>query len=111
MKNEGAGMHHQSRAFGLVAAGLAWVGLAAGVGSQETAGDSPARPMTAAGIANLFRLGDRVFSGAQPEGPEGFASLRRLGVTTILSVDGARPDVEAARRAGLRYVHLPIGYD
>src|SRR5262249_47565507 len=30
---------------------------------------------------------------------------------TISSVDGARPDVEAARRLGIRYIHLPVGYD
>jgi hypothetical protein len=28
-----------------------------------------------------------------------------------VSVDGASPDVELAERQGLRYVHLPIGYD
>jgi hypothetical protein len=32
-------------------------------------------------------------------------------VKTVISVDGARPDVEGARRYGLRYVHLPMGYD
>jgi protein tyrosine phosphatase (PTP) superfamily phosphohydrolase (DUF442 family) len=37
--------------------------------------------------------------------------LAKLGVKTVVSVDGARPDVEAARRHGLRYVHIPIGYD
>jgi hypothetical protein len=26
-------------------------------------------------------------------------------------VDGAKPDADAARRYGIRYVHLPIGYD
>ncbi|MEZ6191327.1 MAG: cytochrome c [Phycisphaerales bacterium] len=30
---------------------------------------------------------------------------------TIISVDGARPDVEGAAKYKLRYVHLPIGYD
>jgi protein tyrosine phosphatase (PTP) superfamily phosphohydrolase (DUF442 family) len=35
----------------------------------------------------------------------------RLGVRTVISVDGSQPDVEAARRCGLRYVHLPVGYD
>jgi cytochrome c556 len=32
-------------------------------------------------------------------------------VKTIISVDGSRPDVEAAKRHGLRYVHMPFGYD
>ena len=30
---------------------------------------------------------------------------------TVISVDGAKPDLEAARKHGLRYVHLPHGYD
>jgi hypothetical protein len=32
-------------------------------------------------------------------------------VKTIISVDGARPDVARARQFDMRYVHLPIGYD
>ncbi len=46
-----------------------------------------------------------------PEGDAGFASLRDLGFHTIVSVDGMKPDVDRAHRFGLRYVHLPIGYD
>ncbi len=34
-----------------------------------------------------------------------------MGVKTIISVDGAEPDVAAARAQGLRYIHLPIGYN
>jgi len=59
----------------------------------------------------LFRVTPRLFSGSQPEGDAAFAELARLGIRTIISVDGARPDTEAARRYGLRYVHLPFGYD
>jgi protein tyrosine phosphatase (PTP) superfamily phosphohydrolase (DUF442 family) len=55
-------------------------------------------------------VGDGLWSGSVPEGDDGFQSLRDLGVKTIVSVDGAKPDVERARRFGLRYVHLPIGY-
>lgn len=62
-------------------------------------------------LHNVFRLTPRVLSGSQPEGDAVFAWLAAQGVKTIISVDGARPDVEAARRHGLRYVHLPVGYD
>ncbi len=62
-------------------------------------------------IHNVFRVTPRVFSGSQPEGAAAFAWLASQGIKTIVSVDGARPDVEAARRHGLRYVHLPVGYD
>src|SRR5262249_48315748 len=53
----------------------------------------------------------RLYSGSSPEGDEGFRSLQQFGINTVISVDGARPDVERARKHGLRYVHLPIGYD
>lgn len=46
-----------------------------------------------------------------PDGDAAFAELKALGVRTVISVDGATPDVETARRYGLRYVHLPHGYD
>jgi protein tyrosine phosphatase (PTP) superfamily phosphohydrolase (DUF442 family) len=63
------------------------------------------------GIENCFRLSHRLLSGGQPEGEKGFETLKRLGVRTVISVDGSQPDLEAARRYGLRYVHLPVGYD
>jgi hypothetical protein len=55
--------------------------------------------------------GPLIVTGGEPEGEEGLATLAALGIRTVISVDGMRPDVEAARRHGLRYVHLPIGYD
>ena len=62
-------------------------------------------------LHNLVRITPRVISGGGPEGDAAFAALRGMGIRTIISVDGAKPDVERARRFGLRYVHLPIGYD
>ncbi|OWK34998.1 hypothetical protein FRUB_09840 [Fimbriiglobus ruber] len=63
------------------------------------------------GVHNLLRLTDRLYSGSSPEGDAGFQSLRDLGIKTVISVDGAKPDVATAKRFGLRYVHLPIGYN
>jgi hypothetical protein len=63
------------------------------------------------GIENAFDLGGGVISGSVPEGDAAFAELARRGVKTIVSVDGSPPDAAAARRFGLRYVHLPFGYD
>jgi protein tyrosine phosphatase (PTP) superfamily phosphohydrolase (DUF442 family) len=68
-------------------------------------------PIQDIGIENVYRLGPRLYSGGQPEGPAGFAALKALGIRTIVTVDGAAPDVETARALGLRYVHLPVGYD
>src|SRR5438046_379302 len=63
------------------------------------------------GIENAFRVTDRMISGSQPEGDAAFAALAKAGVKTIISVDGSKPDVATAKKYGLRYIHLPIGYD
>ena len=65
----------------------------------------------AEGIENLYRIGPGLYSGGQPGGASAFHALAELGVKTIVTVDGAAPDVEGARRYGMRYVHLPVGYD
>lgn len=62
-------------------------------------------------LQNLLLVTGRFYSGGQPDGDGAFAQLSELGVKTIVSVDGATPDVAAARRHGLDYVHIPIGYD
>ena len=78
---------------------------------MKPAPPSAAESLEAAGIQNAFRVTSRIYSGSQPEGDDAFAALARLGVKTVISVDGAMPDLAAARLHGLRYVHLPIGYD
>jgi hypothetical protein len=63
------------------------------------------------GLHRHRRWSERIGQGAQPEGEEAFRNLRALGYTTVLSVDGAVPEVELAAKYSLRYAHVPIGYD
>ena len=97
--------------------GFAVVSLAANRQGQTTAEPAEKGEVKAPerleirGIENTFRLSPRLYSGGDPRGAGALAALKELGVKTIISVDGATPDVEAARELGLRYVHLPIGYD
>lgn len=63
------------------------------------------------GLHNLVKLSTDVYSGSEPEGDVAFASLKKLGVQTIVSVDGATPKIDAAKKYGIRYVHIPFGYD
>ena len=63
------------------------------------------------GLHNVYQINGTLFSGSSPEGDEGFRSLQELGIQTIISVDGAKPDVDRAHQFGLRYVHLPVGYE
>src|SRR5205814_5083001 len=66
-----------------------------------------AKPAELPGLHHVFRVDHKLYSGAAPEGDAGLGSLRALGIRTVISVDGARPDVTRAQRFGLRYVHLP----
>jgi len=98
---------------------ITWLAVSGGGIQSLFAADAPdptstnqiAQPLVIPGIENAFRATDRIYSGAQPETDEVFAALVRLGVKTIVSVDGSVPDVAMAHRHGLRYVHLPYGYD
>jgi protein tyrosine phosphatase (PTP) superfamily phosphohydrolase (DUF442 family) len=62
------------------------------------------------GLEHYRRLSERIGQGGQPVGETAFRNLTALGYDTIVSVDGARPDTESARRWGLRYVHVPVEY-
>jgi protein tyrosine phosphatase (PTP) superfamily phosphohydrolase (DUF442 family) len=70
--------------------------------------DAEGRPE---GIHNYKKWSDRIGQGAQPEGEVAFRNLAALGYTTLISVDGARPDAETAAKYGLTYVHIPFGYN
>src|SRR5688572_11218212 len=60
-----------------------------------------------AGLHNFYRINDKLLSGRSPEGEEGFRSLKEMGVLTIISVDGAKPDVALARKFGLAVASRP----
>jgi protein tyrosine phosphatase (PTP) superfamily phosphohydrolase (DUF442 family) len=63
------------------------------------------------GLHNVFRITEKLYSGSSPDCDLGFRSLQKLGVKTVISVDGARPEVATAHLYGMRYVHIPFGYD
>lgn len=73
--------------------------------------DTAVTPLPSTHLHNLFRATTNVFSGNSPDSDAAFAEIAKLGVKTLISVDGSKPDVETARKNGLRYVHLPFGYD
>lgn len=89
---------------------LACGGFASDDSHAEKVGDAPTALMTAF-LPNAVQVTGDVICGGAPVGDEGFRELRQLGVRTIVSVDGAPPNVEAAAKFDLRYVHLPHGYD
>ena len=68
------------------------------------------RPADLPGLPNVVAYCADIYSGGVPEGAQGFETLRKLGIKSIISVDGAAPDVDLAHAAGFHYVHLPVEY-
>lgn len=62
-------------------------------------------------IENVLKLTDRIYSGGEPASALAMSQLRELGIKHIISVDGAKPNVQLAADYGMQYVHVPIGYD
>lgn len=69
------------------------------------------QPTNLSGVHNVVAFSPKLYSGSVPEGEAGFKTLRAMGIKTIISVDGMQPDVDGAQAEGMRYVHLPIGYN
>ncbi len=82
-------------------------------GSNRTLAQDPpvAKPMEESGLHNVFRIDERLLSGSSPDDEAGYAALAQLGVKVLISVDGSKPNVVLALKYGMRYVHLPFGYD
>lgn len=78
---------------------------------RETSAHSKIEKLDAKYLPNAIRVHPQVISGGLPEGDLAFQEIKSLGVKTVISVDGAKPDVATAKKYGLRYVHLPHGYD
>lgn len=73
--------------------------------------ESGPRKLASNHLPNPIQVRNGLISGGLPESLEAFEELRDLGVQTIISVDGAKPDLAMAQRFSMRYVHIPHGYD
>jgi protein tyrosine phosphatase (PTP) superfamily phosphohydrolase (DUF442 family) len=99
--------------------------LCATLGAQESApkeGQLPeSRPASEArytklgdlpSVQSVTKFSDRLVRGAQPDGAQGMAELKKLGVATILSVEEPdQPELNAAKEAGLKVINIPTEYN
>lgn len=116
------------RRFGQILYLLAAAGMATSCAKDEAQGvvlsaarSSPAstrpplvddeQPSEYPGLHNVVAYHKGCYSGSAPEGDAGFDTLASLGVKTLISVDGAEPALVPAKARGIRYIHLPIGYN
>ncbi|MCA9122037.1 MAG: hypothetical protein KDB11_17730 [Planctomycetales bacterium] len=94
-----------------LATGICFVAASLVMGEQPSPPTSGMALLSIPSLPNAHRLHAKVISGGQPDGDAGFQALHDLGVRTVISVDGAKPELALAEKYGLRYVHLPHGYD
>jgi tyrosine-protein phosphatase SIW14 len=65
-----------------------------------------ASPPDAPGLPNFHRVDENIYRGAQPRG-EGFTSLAKLGIKTVIDLRGEHSEENAVQSAGMRYIRLP----
>lgn len=68
-------------------------------------------PTTFPGLKQVVAFHDDMLSGSKPEGELGMDSLMKLNVDTIICVDGVAPDVNGARKHGIKTIHIPLKYN
>ncbi len=87
--------------------------LAASPAPESPALSAPTTTATRdyAGLSNVLLISKGLINGSAPHGDAGLDTIRDLGVKTIICVDASPPNAAGATARGMRYVHLPIGYD
>ena len=61
------------------------------------------------GLPSIGRVAPGIFRGAQPE-PEGYATLKEIGIKTVINLRRRHGEREAVEAAGMRYVEIPMGF-
>jgi protein tyrosine/serine phosphatase len=95
---------------GKVRVGLVLLVLAAGCDkepSKEKGAGGAVVAVEAAGCANLYKVNDVLYRGAQPE-KEGFAKLEELGIKTVVNLRDLHSDRKLLEGTGLSYVHIDM---
>jgi protein tyrosine/serine phosphatase len=93
---------------------LAIVALLACNGQPQIEEAPPPRPDSWAvpvsdqpGLSNLFKLSDALYRGAQPD-DVGFASLKQLGVRSVINLRTFHSDRSECKQNGLKYFHITM---
>ena len=93
---------------GAAAQGTGAAAAAAAATPVRTA--ASAEKLSLPGLPNAGKINELLYRGAQPK-PEGYAELKRLGVTTVLDLRDGRKHIETERRKvealGMRFVSIP----
>jgi len=61
------------------------------------------------GLTNVGRVAPGIFRGAQPD-PEGYATLKAMGIRTVINLRTRHGERKAVEAAGMRYVEIPMSF-
>ncbi|MGZ8450201.1 MAG: fused DSP-PTPase phosphatase/NAD kinase-like protein, partial [Candidatus Deferrimicrobiaceae bacterium] len=61
------------------------------------------------GLDSIGRVASGIYRGAQPE-REGFATLKAMGIRTVINLRTRHGEREAVEAAGMRYVEIPMSF-
>jgi len=61
------------------------------------------------GLTKVGRVANGIFRGAQPD-PEGYATLKAMGVRTVVNLRTRHGERKAVEAAGMRYVEIPMSF-
>jgi protein tyrosine/serine phosphatase len=61
------------------------------------------------GLTSVGRVAPGIFRGAQPT-PEGYATLKAMGVRTVINLRTRHRERKAVEAAGMRYVEIPMSF-
>ena len=61
--------------------------------------------------STILKVDETLSCGPAPGNRIRLQDLADMGIRTIISVDAVQPDIEASTNLGMRYVHLPLGYE
>lgn len=61
------------------------------------------------GLTNVGRVAPGIYRGAQPKS-EGYATLKAMGVRTVINLRTRHGEKKAVEAAGMRYVEIPMSF-
>lgn len=69
----------------------------------------PERLVGLPGLTNVGRIAPGILRGAQPK-PEGYATLKAMGIKTVINLRTRHGERKAVEAAGMRYIEIPMSF-
>jgi len=60
------------------------------------------------GLKNVGKIEDGLYRGAQPDNPEGYETLRKMGIKTVLNLRAYHGEREAVESHGMTSIEIPM---